>query len=100
MVAGVPHQPIFCANCGADGGWVPEDAVHHAFYLCKPCHDRLPPIDGTYSVPDEVFWAKWREAQTEKYGRLLSETETLHQLSDPDSFATKFARDRTALTPK
>jgi hypothetical protein len=53
---GLNWTPIYCANCGADGGFVPEDNCNFAFYLCNSCAEKLPPIEGTYRVPDEVFW--------------------------------------------
>jgi hypothetical protein len=59
---GMSWVPIFCANCGADGGYVPEQNMDFAFYLCNDCADRLPPIDGTYVMPDEEFWQKVKEA--------------------------------------
>lgn len=90
MVAGVAHQPIYCANCGTDGGLVPEGATNHAFYLCKPCAETYGQIAGTMMVPDEVFWARWNEAQLETYGRLLTEAEVVVQSQDPDSLVTKF----------
>ena len=29
--------PIFCANCGAEGGFVPEENMTFAFYQCQEC---------------------------------------------------------------
>jgi len=80
--------PIYCANCGADGGFVPEDNMNFAFYLCDPCAEKLPPIDGTYVMPDEVFWKKLEEAQIEKYGHLLSVTEMAKEV-DQGTFPIK-----------
>jgi hypothetical protein len=67
--------PIFCANCGASGGFVPEDSCNFAFYLCQPCSEKLPPVEGTYVEPDRVFWEKVKEAQIEKYGHELTPEE-------------------------
>jgi len=50
--------PIACANCGADGGFVPEDNASFAFYLCNNCADRWGPIANTYSEPDALFWER------------------------------------------
>jgi len=71
---GVPWIPIFCANCGCDGGLVPEENTTFAFYLCQGCEDKFGQIAGTYMMPDEVFWAKVKESQ-EKYGRWLKPNE-------------------------
>ena len=58
--------PIFCANCGADGGFIPEDAPPFAFYLCNPCWETHGAIAGTMAVPDEIFWKEIAEEQKEK----------------------------------
>lgn len=49
--------PIFCANCGAEGGLVPEAHTTFAFWLCNYCWESHGEIAGTMAVPDEVFWA-------------------------------------------
>ena len=94
MRGGEPWIPIFCANCGADGGYVPEAAADFAFYLCDPCAEKWSPLVDTMLVPDEIFWKKLHEAQREKYGRLLAINELLEQLANPDSMITKLANDR------
>lgn len=48
--------PIFCANCGKEGGRVPEENCTFAFWLCDNCVETFGPIAGTMMVPDEVFW--------------------------------------------
>lgn len=98
LIAGQWWQPLYCANCGKHCGRVPEDSGH-AFYLCDPCFRVHGTVAGTMVVPDEVFWATVREAQLEKYGRELTTAEMAAQLTDPDSFLSKLARDRAALTP-
>ena len=97
--AGVWHEPIYCANCGADGGLVPSDFTSFAFYLCKPCYAAHGTIAGTYAMPDEVFWARVAEEIHEHYGRPLSEGEMLQEMQDPDSVVARLVRDRSALTP-
>jgi len=67
--------PIFCANCGVEGGFVPEETCNFAFYLCQSCADKLPPLEGTYVEPDVVFWEKVKLAQLETYGRELAAEE-------------------------
>jgi hypothetical protein len=50
--------PIFCANCGKDGGFVPEDHCDFASYLCNDCVREHPLPVGVYVTPDEAFWAR------------------------------------------
>ena len=50
--------PIFCANCGTDGGYVPEDTCTFACYLCNDCSRDHPLPLGLYVTPDEAFWAQ------------------------------------------
>lgn len=93
LFRGVNWRPIFCANCGADGGKVPEENCTFAFYLCDPCAVKWAPLANTLAVPDEVFWQKVKEAQLEKYGRELSAIELVESLKDGDSILSKLARD-------
>lgn len=72
---GVWWTPIACANCGKSGGYVTEENMRHCFYLCDPCGEKYGAIAGTYSVPDEHFFAAMRAEQIEKYGRMLTEQE-------------------------
>lgn len=86
--------PIFCANCGADGGLVPEENCNFAFYLCQSCADRLGNIDGVYMVPDEVFWKEVNGLQEAMYGRLLTAEELVDILKDENHAITKLCKDR------
>jgi len=92
--------PVFCANCGAGGPYVPAENMTFAFYLCNPCAEKWGAIVGTYMMPDEVFWGKVKEAQIEKYGRELSGPEIVEMLKDENSIFSKLAKDRKNLTPK
>jgi len=85
--------PIFCANCGASGGFVPEENCTFAFYLCNNCAEKWSPLAGTMAVPDEVFWEKVRQAQIEKYGRELSQQEIAAALDDEESVLSKLAKE-------
>lgn len=58
--------PIYCANCGAEGGRVPEENCKFAFWLCENCFQTHGKIAGTMSMPDEVFWAKFAEDRKAK----------------------------------
>ena len=91
---GLNWIPIYCANCGADGGLVPEENCDFAFYLCQPCADRWGKIAGTMMVPDEVFFARVKSVQIEKYGRELTPPEVLMELQDESSVLSKLAKER------
>jgi hypothetical protein len=60
-VKGVEMSPIYCNNCGKDGGLVSAENMTFAFWLCDPCAEKWSPMVGTYTVPDEVFWQMVRE---------------------------------------
>ena len=68
------YVPVYCANCGADGGMCPEENTF-MFYLCNPCFARLGPITGVLMMPDEVFWEKVKQEQMAAYGRYLTNEE-------------------------
>jgi hypothetical protein len=67
--------PIFCANCGTEGGAVPVENTTFAFWLCTPCAETHGHIAGTMMMPDEVFFELLKEEQLEAYGRFLTEQE-------------------------
>lgn len=87
-------QPIFCANCGCDGGLVPEENMTFAFYLCNTCAEKLGDAAHLMMMPDEVFFLKVQEAQLERYGRLLTAEEILKALNDDSHPLAKLAKDR------
>lgn len=94
-------QPIYCANCGKPGGFVPEENMTYAFYLCDdPCATQYGEIASTMCIPDDVFYAKVAELQTEKYGRMLSPVEMVSELDNPDSSLSRMAQQRSSITPK
>lgn len=69
--------PVFCANCGKDGGLCPEENMTFMFYLCPSCFESKGHITCTMVMPDEVFWAQVRDEQLESYGRILDHNELL-----------------------
>ena len=69
--------PVFCANCGADGGLCPEEGTTFLFYLCNNCAEKYGKIAGTLMMPDEVFWQKLKDEQMASHGRYLTEQELL-----------------------
>ena len=57
-------EQVYCAACGKKGPLVPEEHMTSAFYLCDhPCGDQWGEVAGTYTMPDEVFFARLREEQ-------------------------------------
>ena len=85
--------PIFCANCGCDGGIVPEENMNFVFYLCDPCGEKYGVIADTYMEPDAMFWQKVHEAQIEKYGRVLLPHELAVAVEEAHSPLATLARD-------
>ena len=60
--------PVFCANCGKEGGSCPEENMTFMFYLCPSCFESKGAITNTMVMPDEVFWRKVRQL-----GQLLAD---------------------------
>jgi hypothetical protein len=85
--------PIFCANCGKDGGWVPDNSTF-AFYICTPCAAKCGNIDGTYMVPDEVFFDKLRNVQIEEFGRELSVYEMTEAIKNENNVLSKLVSEK------
>ena len=65
-------EPVFCANCGADGGMCPAENMTFLFYLCNKCAEAHGHIAGTMLMPDEVFYQKLADEQIDKYNRYLT----------------------------
>lgn len=102
----MPHatlnmQPIFCANCGADGGYVPElpENCNFAFYICRKCEgngELQTMLEGTghFCEPDTIFWEKLKQAQLEEDGRELEGWEVAEALKDSTHYISKLATER------
>ena len=90
---GIQWVLIFCANCGADGGAVPEENVDFACYLCEKCAETYGAKIGEMIIPDQVFWTKVADEQLEKHGRLLSTPDLIEALKT-DETLQKLVRDR------
>lgn len=67
--------PVFCANCGADGGMCPEENMTFLFYICRKCSETYGEIVGTMMMPDEVFFEKIKQEQLASHGRFLTPDE-------------------------
>ena len=68
-------EPVFCANCGKDNGYVPKENTTWAFWLCQKCYDTYGIIANTYVEPDWEFWQKLQHEMLDKYGHVLNQTE-------------------------
>lgn len=98
---GLDLVPLYCANCGKDGGATIEERLippHFAFYLCDPCAEKWAPLTNTYLEPDVVFWDKVKKAQLEQFGRELSGEEIVEALKDDSHILAKLAKDRPNVT--
>ena len=93
---GLNWVPLYCANCGVEGGYVPEDSLscNYSHYECLPCAEKLGELVGHYKVPDEVFWEKVKQAQLEEDGRELTEQEVIEALKDSTHYLTKLTTER------
>jgi hypothetical protein len=67
--------PIFCASCGKPGGACPAENMHFICWLCHDCAAKYGEAASMMMMPDEVFWARVKEAQLETYGRQLAAPE-------------------------
>ena len=67
--------PVFCANCGTNGGSCPEENMNFLFYLCAKCAETHGAIAGTMMMPDEIFFEKLKQEQIASYGRYLNQQE-------------------------
>jgi hypothetical protein len=62
--------PCFCANCGAEGPFVPKENTTFMFWLCRKC-EHFGAIAGTMTMPDHVFFQKVADEMLESHGRYL-----------------------------
>jgi hypothetical protein len=95
--------PVFCASCGVGGMRVPLVQIASGGFVawfCEAaqnnCAERYRDQTMFAKIPDEVFWAKVKQAQLESYGRELFAHEIEDQLHDPNSLMSKLARERYA----
>jgi hypothetical protein len=72
--------PIFCANCGTDGGAVLEAYTNFAFWLCNNCFEHWGPIANTMVMPDEEYW---REVRAEEAARQAREARSMDLIAMP-----------------
>ena len=85
--------PVYCANCGADGGMVPGEGMTFLFYLCNKCAETYGQIAGTMVMPDEVFYERLKQEQLEQYGRYLTLEEWGKISEDPSNHMWKLLKE-------
>lgn len=73
---------------------MPEANMTFAFYLCERCAEKWTPLVDTMLVPDEVFWARVREEQINRHGRLLDNQELAALLEDDHSSLSLLGKDK------
>lgn len=87
-------RPIFCANCGKLGAYVPEENCTFAIWLCDhPCAEQWGPQYGLAAMPDEIFWQKVQQEQMEKYGRYLTPNEMQALAQNSTSAMSKLLKE-------
>lgn len=67
--------PVFCGNCGIEGGSCPEQNMTFIFWLCQKCAETYGEIAGTMLMPDEVFFEKLKQEQMASFGHYLTQQE-------------------------
>lgn len=85
--------PVFCANCGADGGLCPHENMTFMFYLCTKCAETYGQIAGTMMMPDEVFFERLRQEQLEAHGRYLAPQEIAQVVAEDCTPLAKLLKD-------
>ena len=96
---GTSWVPVFCPNCGKEGGLCPEENMTFICWICPPCAQTYGEIAGTMMMPDQVFWGEVAQAQRQKYGRVLTAEEVEKSLADPLSLENLLVKSRAGLTP-
>lgn len=79
------YIPVFCANCGIEGGLVPEEGMTFAFWLCRKCEGTYGVITSMMRLPDEVFWEKLKQEQLAHFGYYPSQEELAKVLEEDAS---------------
>lgn len=80
--------PVFCANCGKEGGLVTESCTF-AFWICNPCEKTHGHITGLMRVPDQQFYENMAQEQIAYAGRPMTHQELLAAAANgPSPLAT------------
>ena len=94
----IPWVMTYCANCGDEGTWVPEQSLNEqggfVCYMCVPCSEKWAPALGLALLPDEYFYQECENAMLHEDGRVLSGEEVQKALQDPSHYLSKLKQDR------
>ncbi len=85
--------PIYCINCGASTGGVPEEMMTFVCFICDDCVGKHGVIANLYLEPDAVFWKKVEDYQLEKAGRLMTEIEIVKEINNPSESMRRLLLD-------
>lgn len=85
---------MYCQNCGANCGYIPERNDCFSWSLCDSCEEKHGAAAALAADPDALWFERVRHEQIELYGRELSLYELVTQLDNPDSKLSKLARDK------
>jgi hypothetical protein len=75
--------PVYCANCGAAHGYVPDSLITHVFALCERCLETHGAVAHHYREPETIFWERLANAMNEE--NVFTPEQIQHQLEDPSS---------------
>lgn len=92
VIQGCKVVPLYCGHCYKLAGYVQEELITGAFYLCPPCAETHGDPLHCYKEPEEVFWERVRNAQAEQEIP-ESPIELAKALEDPSSVAAKLAEE-------
>lgn len=67
--------PVFCANCGAEHGYVPKENTTFSFWLCQQCFEKYGEIAGCMVQPDHEFWEEVKQTMLANFGHALDPLE-------------------------
>jgi hypothetical protein len=84
--------PVFCANCGTEGGLCPEESTF-LFWLCNGCFETKGAIAGTMMVPDQVFYDRLAQEQQAAFGRALTHAELLQVVAEDSTPLAKLIKE-------
>lgn len=86
------YIPYFCANCGKESGWCPDEATF-MFYLCRKCEETHGQVAGLMRLPDEDFWEKLKQEQMASYGHYLTQEELAKVVEEDNSPLAKLLKE-------
>lgn len=89
---GVEWIPVFCANCGKEGGLVTTTCTF-AFWICGSCEKTHGHITTMMRVPDHEFYEKLKNEQLEMAGRPLTQSEIAQVIAEDATPLAKLIKE-------